>query len=119
MEDDNNKDDYELQTLLSFNNLVYYMKEGRYWVKFDVYKVTPTKHVPHGIRYSITLHDRNNTRIIGYDNAHNCLPKSKSYKAQKVTWDHIHKREKVEAYEFDSASQLIEDFWETVNQFIG
>lgn len=26
--------------------------------------------MPHGIKYSLTLHDRRNHRVIGYDNAH-------------------------------------------------
>jgi hypothetical protein len=74
--------------------------------------------VPHGIKYSITLHDSNNIRIVGYDNAHTCLPKAKKYKAKKVTWDHVHKKERVYPYEFDSASQLIEDFWNTLKEFV-
>lgn len=111
------KEDYELQTLLDLDGCVYYYTEG-HWVKFEVRRVKPTKHIPHGIRYSLTLHDKYNTRIVGYDNAHDCLPKSKKYRAKKTTWDHIHKTNKVYPYEFDSASQLIEDFWNTVNCFV-
>ena len=40
------------------------------WVKFDSWRVDPTAEIPHGIRYSLTLHDRFNHRILGYDNAH-------------------------------------------------
>jgi hypothetical protein len=110
-------DDYSLQALLDFNEIRYYIKGG-YWIKFEVWRVKPTKYVPHGIKYSITLHDSNNIRIVGYDNAHTCLPKAKKYKAKKVTWDHVHKKERVYPYEFDSASQLIEDFWNTVKEFV-
>lgn len=108
--------DYELLTLLELNDITFYYKDG-YWVKFEAWRVRPSKHVPHGIRYSLTLHDGNNTRIIGYDNAHHSLPKSKNYKARKETWDHVHKKRKVHSYEFDSASQLIEDFWNTVYEY--
>jgi hypothetical protein len=111
------EDDHELRTLLDLNDIIFYMEDG-YWVKFEAWKVKPTKHIPHGIRYSLTLHDGNNARIIGYDNAHNCLPKNRRYKARKETWDHIHEKRKIYPYEFDSASQLIDDFWETVEEYI-
>jgi hypothetical protein len=111
-------EDYELQTLLDFNGYTYFIESGRYWVKFEVHRIDPTKYVPHGISYSITLHDAYNTRIVGYDNAHHYLPKRKRHKAKKITWDHIHKREVVSSYEFDTASQLLEDFWNTVNDFL-
>jgi hypothetical protein len=47
--------------------------------------------MPHGIRYSLTLHDRNNTRVIGYDNAHAVKPSRKKFGAVKTTWDHAHR----------------------------
>ena len=110
-------DDYGLQTLLDLDGIVFYMEDG-YWVKFEARKVEPSRFIPHGIRYSLTLHDRNNTRIIGYDNAHDCLPKSRQYRAKRIVWDHIHKTNKVSPYAFDSAIQLLADFWKTVNEYI-
>ncbi|WP_342748518.1 toxin-antitoxin system TumE family protein [Geothermobacter hydrogeniphilus] len=41
-----------------------------YWVKFEARRVTVNEHIPHGSSYSLTLHDRTNRRIIGFDNAH-------------------------------------------------
>jgi hypothetical protein len=35
-----------------------------------------------------------------------------------VTWDHVHKQQKVEHYLFSSASQLLQDFWDAVNEII-
>jgi hypothetical protein len=89
-----------------------------YWVKFEVWRVKATKHIPHGIRYSLTPHDDHNVRIVGYDNAHNCLPKTKKYRARKETWDHVHEKRRTYPYEFDSASQLLEDFRNTVRGYI-
>jgi hypothetical protein len=51
--------------------------------------------MPHGVKYSLSLHDRNNARILGFDNAHGIKPKRKKYGARKITWDHKHQREKV------------------------
>jgi hypothetical protein len=111
------KGDAALETLLELNGEVFPMDNG-YWTKFESYKVKPTKYIPHGIRYSLTLHDRNNTRVLGFDNAHAYKPKSKRYGARKVTWDHEHKMEKMYNYEFESASQLIADFWRAVENIL-
>ena len=39
-------------------------------------------------------------------------------KAFYLAWDHKHKLEKIYIYEFESASQLIEDFWEAVEEIL-
>ena len=89
-----------------------------FWTKIEACRVEPNKHIPHGVKYSLTLHDKNNTRILGFDNAHAYKPKKKRYGAQKITRDHKHKREKVSPYEYESASQLLEDFWAAVEHII-
>ena len=86
--------------------------------KFEAYRVAPSPQIPHGIRYTLTLHDRNSTRILSFDNLHAHKPKKKKYGARKLTWDHKHKMEKLYPYEFESASQLIEDFWKAVDEIL-
>ncbi|MCP4665633.1 MAG: hypothetical protein GY849_04625 [Deltaproteobacteria bacterium] len=114
---DYSKKDASLETLLELDGEVFPMDNG-YWTKLEACRVTPTPQTPHGIKYSLTLHDRNNTRILGFDNAHAPKPKRKRYGARKVTWDHKHKMEKVSLYEFQSASQLLEDFWIAVEKIL-
>ena len=46
---------------------------GGYWVKIEAHKVKASMHIPHGVKYSLTLHDNHNRRVMGYDNAH--IPK--------------------------------------------
>ena len=58
------------------------------------------------------------TKIIGYDNAHSFKPRKGKYDAKKGTWDHLHKRVETFPYEFESAVQLIEDFWNSVEQYM-
>ncbi|MBW2569633.1 MAG: hypothetical protein JRD93_17175 [Deltaproteobacteria bacterium] len=111
------REDASLSALLDLDGEIFPMDNG-YWTKFEVSRVTPTPQIPHGIRYSLTLHDRNNTRILGFDNAHTFKPKKKKYGARKITWDHKHKMEKVCSYELESASQLLEDFWEAVEKIL-
>ena len=111
------KKDSLLETLLDLDGEVFPMDNG-YWTKFEARRVEPTEQTPHGVRYSLTLHDRNNIRILGFDNAHTYKPKKKKYGARKVTWDHKHNLKKVYKYEFESASQLLVDFWEAVNKIL-
>jgi len=59
-----------------------------------------------------------NKRVIGYDNAHGIKPKRKYFGAKRVIWDHKHNRNIVEKYEFESADQLLEDFWKDVNDIV-
>lgn len=108
-----------LETLLDLDGIKYRLEKG-YWVKFEARLVAPNEKVPHGVLYSLTLHDRNNTRVIGFDNAHGCMPpRRKKFGGRKVTWDHRHHfDEKVVPYEYESAAQLIEDFWSEVERII-
>jgi len=111
------QEDASLDTLLDLDGEVFPMDNG-YWTKFEASRVMPSPQIPHGIRYSLTLHDRNNTRVLGFDNAHTLNPNKKKYGARKITWDHKHKIEKVYTYEFESASRLIEDFWKAVEKIL-
>jgi hypothetical protein len=107
----------ELETLLSLDRELYPMDNGC-WIKIEARRVEPGKHVQHGIKYSLTLHDRNNTRIFGIDNAHGIKPKRKKFAGRKTTWDHKHEENKVVPYEFESAGQLLNDFWEEVDRIL-
>lgn len=112
--------DAELLTLLNLDSQSFWY-HGKYWVKFDAIIVEKDLYRPHGIKYSITLHDRNNTRILGFDNAHRIRQRGrrpKKYSGRIITWDHVHKQEKIERYLFTSASQLLQDFWNAVNKII-
>ena len=106
----------DLENLLNLHGEVFPMDNG-YWIKFEAYEVELTKAIPHGVRYSLTLHDKNNHRVIGYDNAHS-FKSSKKYAARKESYDHIHKQMDIVAYEFESASQLLEDFWKSAEYYM-
>lgn len=111
------EEDASLETLLDLDGEVFPMDNG-YWTKFEARRVTPTKRIPHGIRYSLTLHIRNNNRILAFDNAHRYQAKRKKYGARKVNWDHQHNVETIRNYEFESSSQLMEDFWKAVEEIL-
>jgi len=106
----------DLENLLNLHGETFRMDNG-YWVKFEAHKVVPSVAMPNGVKYSLTLHDKTNQRVIGYDNAHS-YKSSKKYGATKETYDHIHKRMDIIPYEFESAGQLIEDFWKTAEYYM-
>ena len=106
----------EIENLLNLNGETFPM-DNDYWVKFEAIRVNASVKIPHGVRYSLTLHNRHNQRVIGYDNAHSFKSKKK-YGAKKETYDHIHKKMDTVAYEFESASQLMEDFWKSAEHYM-
>lgn len=110
-------DQSDLRHLLDLNDEVFFLDSGC-WVKFEVKLVKATPSIPHGIRYSLTLHDKFNQRMLGYDNAHAVKPKKKKYGCRKLTWDHKHKQDVVDAYEFASVSKLVDDFWNDVETLL-
>src|SRR5580704_9536789 len=107
----------DIDTLLDLDEIVIEQLEG-YWTKFEVRRVPSSKEIPHGIRYSLTLHDRHGERIMGFDNAH-AVKSSKRGKHQgRKTFDHRHRHSKDEGtpYEFVDAYQLLKDFWSEVDK---
>ena len=105
--------DHTLDTLLEMHDTVYAIENG-YWMKFEAWRVEVTEMIPHGIRYSLTLHDKYGKRIIGYDNSHAVKPPKKyKYAGQRLTYDHKHRHslDKGEPYEFKDAAQLLSDFF--------
>ncbi len=110
----------DLETLLLMDGERYFIDpDGKYWVKFEVRRARVNEHIPHGVRYSLTLHGPGNRRILGYDNSHGIKPAGrKKYGAKRTTWDHRHLEQKTETYEFDSPEALISNFWEDVDKIM-
>ena len=64
-------------------------QEGGYWMKIEAWRVDATEEIPHGIRYSLTLHDPYGKRILGYDNAHLVKPTaSQAAEEIQICWAH-------------------------------
>lgn len=109
----------DLQTLLNLDGERFRVENG-YWVKFEVKKIEVSDESPHGLRYSITLHDSGNRRVLGYDNIHAFKPlKGNRFGARKTAWDHVHKRDMTWPYEFETAAGLLEDFWRDAEKLMG
>ena len=114
------KIDHTLDVLLSLNGTEY-TEENGCWYKIEAKLIEPSKERPHGIRYNLTLHDGNNTRILGFDNAHGIkVKKGGKYGGHMYLYDHVHKSAKDtgQPYEFVDAEQLLKDFFSEVNKVI-
>jgi hypothetical protein len=67
--------DHSLDQLLGLDGEVLVISEdGSYWVKFEVRRVPVTAAKPHGLDYSLSLHDSDNRRVLGFDNSHPVPP---------------------------------------------
>jgi hypothetical protein len=97
--------DDALERLLEYHGIRYYLANAWY-VRFRVWRVEVTETRPHGIRYSFTLHDDLNERLLAFDNAHG-VPR-------QVPHDHQHpfrRTRDASAYEFVSTDRLLGDFF--------
>jgi hypothetical protein len=109
-----------LENLLDLNGSIIHREDGC-WMKFDAWQVEPTKDVPHGIRYALTLHNAKGDRLMGYDNSHAVKPPKKfKYAGQRLAYDHKHRHasDKGVPYEFKDAAELLNDFFAEVDRVI-
>ena len=112
--------DTGLDTLLDMDGSIIDQGDG-YWVKIEACKVDPSNERPHGIKYSLTLHDPYGKRLMGFDNAHAAKPRRREkYIGQKFGFDHQHRHVKDRGvpYKFIDPYQLIEDFFHAVDQVL-
>ena len=111
-----------LEYLLGLDGNIEVQNEAGHWVKMKVSSVVVTPERPHGIRYSLTLHAPDNTRLIGFDNAHSVKPVGSRFKhaGKRFPYDHIHRHALDEGvlYEFDTAYQLVSDFYAEVDRVL-
>jgi len=111
-----------LEYLLGLDGNIEVQNDAGYWVSMVVASVPVTEERPHGIKYSLTLHAPDNTRLIGFDNAHGVKPVGSHFKhaGKKFPYDHRHRHALDEGvlYEFDTAYQLVSDFYAEVDRVL-
>lgn len=112
------KEDYTLKSLLELDGIRFIVDEQLgLWVKFEVNSIKQTKERPSGIKYSVSLHNRFNDRILGFDNAH---PIEYKKNLKKQTYDHWHANyfDEIKPYYCENAAKLLEDFWREADKII-
>ena len=113
--------DHGLDHLLALDGEILAQDKG-YWVKIEARKLpNPTEACPHSIRYCLTLHDRYGQRVPGFDNAHLIVTRKRGrFSGRCVVYDHKHTHpgDKGTPYVFESAEQLLDDFFTEVDKVL-
>ena len=78
-------------------------------------KVPASSERPHGLDYSLTLHDADNQRLLAFDNAHPVTEGTGPGARTRIEYDHKHKGERVRFYRYADAVTLLGDFWTEVD----
>ncbi len=114
------QEDAGLATLIDLHDQVIDQGHG-YWVRIEAWRVAANRHIPHGIRYSLTLHEPYGRRILGYDNAHAVKPPGRyKFAGTRLPYDHRHRHvsDKGVPYAFRDAYQLLADFFAEVDRVL-
>lgn len=107
--------DHGLDTLLALDGVTFFVDpEGRYRVRFTVRRTDVSAERPHGLSYSLTLHDEAGERLVGFDNAHSARAR-RGPGGRRTATDHRHRLQSVRAYDYSDAASLLADFWEQVD----
>lgn len=109
--------EYQLELLLGYDGRRHILESGHV-LKFEVRRVAPSDRVPHGMAYSLTLHDPTGQRLVGFDNAHPVSHVGSRFVAGPVQADHWHRTidDPGRPYTFISAEQLLVDFFDEVER---
>jgi hypothetical protein len=112
--------DPSLDALLDLDGVVSALSNdvAPYWVKFIVKRVPVTPERPHGLYYSLTLHDPHGDRVLGFDNAHSVREGTGPGARTRIQYDHQHWRRSVRFYDYQDAGTLIVDFWTEVESIL-
>ena len=106
-----NKADYNLDFLLSLNGQEFEFA-AHYKVKIKAHATATSQHRPHGVKYSLTLHDKTGRRLHGIDNAHGIGRRVVFYHR------HVYGNDKVIVYMYRGSAELLEGFYRDVERII-
>lgn len=108
--------DHELELLLDYDGRLEVLPGG-YYLLFRIRRVASSVMRPHGLRYSLTLHDITGRRLLGYDNAHGI---ARRHGTRSEAYDHRHRSpdDQGTPYPYRSASQLLKDFFDDVIRYL-
>lgn len=103
--------DYELEALLSLEGQEFRFSKG-YIIKIEAREVKPSQGRPHGVKYSLTLHEPEGRRIYGIDNAHRTGPR------RDFDHRHLHGTRTVVRYAYRGPVALLDDFFREVERIL-
>ena len=83
-----------------------------YRVKFEAQEIETAEGRPHGIKYSLTLHDPAGRRLYGLDNAHRVRGR------REFDHRHVYGGRKIVGYRYRGPTALLEDFFREVERIL-
>ena len=104
-------EDHELDVLLSLDGFEFRFGRG-YRVKIAAQRVEPSAGRPHGIKYSLTLHDPAGRRIYGLDDAHRVR------RRPEFDHRHVYGGRRLVAYAYRGPAALLEDSYREVERIL-
>jgi hypothetical protein len=114
------KRDPSLDALLDLDGVVAALSDdpAPCWVKFAVRRVPVSPERPHGLCYSLTLHDPQGNRVLGFDNAHPVREGSGPGARTRIGHDRRRRGHSVRFYDYRDAGTLMMDFWTEVESVL-
>jgi hypothetical protein len=112
------RDDGEFELLLALDGSDFEMTPGVI-VEFTARRTDVTPERPHGVSYAFVLrHKHGGLPWVRFDNAHAVGEGRRGYWRKRVAYDHWHRTEKDKGrpYDFTTAAQLLDDFWQEVKE---
>lgn len=112
-------DNSSLRYLLGFNGEeIRY--EGGYIARFKVVEVEISDERPFGVAYSLSFHDPNGKRLMGFDNAHPVSRRGGRVGSRMKVHDHWHRDETDTGrpYKFTDAESLIVAFFDQIERIL-
>lgn len=112
-------DDPTIEWFLELDGTIHFVDERcKYRVKIEAKRTDATPERPHGLSYSLTLHDADNQRILGFDNAHPVRARKGPGGKRHRFHDHRHRYDRTRVYHFVDTATLITDFYEAVDRIL-
>lgn len=112
-----NRRDESLDRLLDLDGFLAEIGGG-FWVKIVAQRVPPDDRRPHGVSYTLTLHDPVGQRVFGIDNAHVVHATHGPAGRSSAVRDHLHRGQSVRPYIYRNAATLLDDFWREVEAIL-
>ena len=111
--------DPTIEWFLELDGTIHFVDERcKYRVKIEAKRTDATPERPHGLSYSLTLHDADNQRILGFDNAHPVRARKGPGGKKHRYHDHRHHYDKTRVYHFVDTATLITDFYKAVDRIL-
>jgi hypothetical protein len=109
--------DSGLVRLLEFDGTIIEVGGG-FWIKIVAECVPADSTRPHGVGYSLTLHDASGERIFGIDNAHAMRATRGPAGRRRTERDHLHGGKTTRPYRYRDADTLMDDFLSEVEAIL-